>query len=422
MYKKLIAIALIIFILPIAAPAEGSTYTRLELGAYGKAVEALQERLIELGYLRGEADGSYWTQTKRAIMAFQQTNFLPVTEKYIDEQTQELLFSANAQPPLQIVVQQGEKSDNVLLMQQCLYEWGFTGQTPDGVYGSSTAEAVADFQNVIWSRIWKERNPYMDYANANFVTDGSSVDANIFQYFIDKSYVVQYEDLKIGDKGPDVGRIQNVLYEYNYLWRKPDNAFDGFTQAAVTAFQKAHGLPATGIADEETQALLMSKSGIIACEKVALPYRLVVDVDKQRVFVYAWDGEGYTSLVREMICSTGTIETPTPVGIFNEKTGPMNRWHKFRAYNCWAEYSYIIEGGIMFHSVLYYNRVDPATGEQTHGYLDQSSVDNLGTRQSHGCVRLPVEDAQWIFFNCPRNTEVEIIQLNPDPVVETEEA
>lgn len=420
MCRKILAILLVIAVLPIAALAQSdSGYSLIELGTYSDAVKAVQVRLKELGYLKGDADGSYWTQTKRAMMAFQQTNYIQVTEKYISADAQEYLFSDAAQPPRETVVQLGDKNDNVLLMQQCLYEWGFTNETADGHFGSSTAAAVADFQNTIWAREWNERNPDIPYTESGFVTSGETVDTEIFQYFLDKSYTVYYTDLQLGDKGPDVGRIQNILYKYNYLWREPDNSYDYFTQAAVIAFQKAHDLPATGIADETTQKRMLGDD-IILCEKVALPYRLVVDVDQQKVFAYAWDGEGYTSLVREMICSTGTIETPTPVGVYSEKTGPLNVWHKFRAYNCWAQYSYVIQGGILFHSVLYYNRVDETTGEETHGYLDRASLENLGTRQSHGCVRLAVEDAQWIYNNCPRNTEVEVVQLIPDPVLSEE--
>lgn len=418
MYRKIIALLLICVMLPVAALAEGTAqYSRIELGAYSNEVKAIQVRLKELGYLKGDADGSYWTQTQRAMTAFQQTNYLPVTQKYISAEAQQYLFSDAAQPPLDITVSIGERNEKVLLMQQCLYEWGFTNEEPDGHYGSSTAAAVADFQNTIWAREWKTRNPDIPYTEAGFVTEGESVDSVIFQYFVDKSYTVYYTDLCLGDKGPDVGRIQNILYKYNYLWREPDNSYDYFTQAAVIAFQKAHDLPATGIADEATQKRMLGDD-IVLCEKVALPYRLVVDVDQQRVFAYAWDGEGYTSLVREMICSTGTVKTPTPVGVYSAKTGPLNVWHKFRVYNCWAQYSYVIEGGILFHSVLYYNRIDEETGEETHGYQDRASVENLGTRQSHGCVRLSVEDARWIYNNCPKYTEIEVVQLIPDPIVE----
>ena len=40
------------------------------------------------------------------------------------------------------------------------------------------------------------------------------------------------------------------------------------------------------------------------------------------------------------------------------------------------------------------------------GAVTQSSVNNLGRKASHGCVRLSVEDAKWIYNNCPVNTKV----------------
>lgn len=417
MLKKGIAVLLLLCMMVVSVFAEDTQgYEQIQKGASGKAVQKIQERLQELGYLTGKADGSYWTQTTRAITAFQRRNLIQVTPDHISPEAQELLFSPEALPVDEVVVRYGEKSDNVTLVQQCLYEWGFMSQTPDGHFGGATASALADFQNTVWARAWKEKNPSIPYTDSGIEADGQSITAELFTLFTDKSYTVVYNDLALGDKGPDVGRIQNILYKHNYLWREPDNAFDYFTQAAVVAFQKAHDLPATGVADTATQKRML-ESDILPYEKVSLPYRVVVDVDKQKVFVYAWDGEGYTSLVREMICSTGTIENPTPVGVYFEKTGPLNVWHKFRAYNCWAQYSYVIQGGILFHSVLYYNRVNEETGEETHGYLDRASLDNLGTRQSHGCVRLQVEDARWIYNNCPRGTEVEVLQLVPDPVL-----
>ena len=59
-----------------ASPAVSSPSPRwiMKAGDTGSGVRALQERLIELGYLGGEADGYYGTQTERAISAFQQKN------------------------------------------------------------------------------------------------------------------------------------------------------------------------------------------------------------------------------------------------------------------------------------------------------------------------------------------------------------
>ena len=92
-----------------------------------------------------------------------------------------------------------------------------------------------------------------------------------------------------------------------------------------------------------------------------------------------------------MICSTGLNATPTPKGTYEASTGPGARWHYFKKFDCWAQYASRIVGGILFHSVLY--------SEKDESTLRRGSVYALGTRGSHGCVRLAVEDAKWIYNN-----------------------
>ena len=61
-----------------------------------------------------------------------------------------------------------------------------------------------------------------------------------------------------------------------------------------------------------------------------------------------------------------------------------------RVSTCWAQYAYYIQGDIMFHSVLYNQKGGPVTS---------SSVRNLGSKASHGCVRMAVEDMKWLYEN-----------------------
>ena len=126
--------------------------------------------------------------------------------------------------------------------------------------------------------------------------------------------------------------------------------------------------------------------------------RKITGHDLPPVYVYALDdNDQYSILTRTMTCSTGLRDTPTPTGEFTY-TGPGARWHYFKKWKCWAQYAYYIDGDIMFHSVLY-NSDDEST-------LVKSSVRNLGRRASHGCVRLSVEDARWLWNNCPGGTHV----------------
>lgn len=75
----------------------------------------------------------------------------------------------------------------------------------------------------------------------------------------------------------------------------------------------------------------------------------------------------------------------------------------------YGQYCTRIQGGILFHSVWYYAK-DPTT---------QSTVqfNKLGQTASHGCVRLSVGDAKWIYDNCALGTKVTIYSSsNPGPL------
>ncbi len=202
-------------------------------------------------------------------------------------------------------------------------------------------------------------------------------------------------DMASGATGRDVVRLQRRLKCLEYYTGVTDGQYGSGTQQAVKDFQKRHRLPATGVADNATLQALFDESA----KKALKPYVLKVSVSDQRVYAYAPDGnDEYTDLVRTMKCSTGRKSSPTPKGTFTE-TGPGARWHYFKKFDCWAQYAYYIEGDIMFHSVLY---------NQKGGKVTQSSVNHLGSRASHGCVRLSVDDAKWIWNNCPSNTRVEV--------------
>lgn len=108
---------------------------------------------------------------------------------------------------------------------------------------------------------------------------------------------------------------------------------------------------------------------------------------------------------RAFVCSTGNA---TPIGTF--RTSQKLRWHVLDGPS-YGQYCTRIHGGVLFHSVWYY-----ANGD----YASQSYVqyNKLGTTASHGCVRLTVADAKWIYENCPTGTSVTIFwgSSNDDPL------
>lgn len=129
------------------------------------------------------------------------------------------------------------------------------------------------------------------------------------------------------------------------------------------------------------------------CEvRAAGNYWLQVNKGTNVVTVFRSDG----TPERAFVCSTGSA---TPLGTFS--TPNKYRWHELDGPS-WGQYCTRIHGGVLFHSVWYY---------QNGNYASQSyrEYNKLGTTASHGCVRLTVADSKWIYDNCPLGTTVRII-------------
>lgn len=155
-------------------------------------------------------------------------------------------------------------------------------------------------------------------------------------------------------------------------------------------------------------AVLLIAVGVITVQKQSAqaastyPYLLKVNKVQNCITIYEKDKKGnYTVPVKSMICSTGWA---TPTGTF--KTPSKYRW-KILLEDVWGQYSTRITGSILFHSVWYYQQ-DPST-------LSAKEYNRLGTTCSHGCIRITVADAKWIYDNCPIGTTVTIYNDSKSP-------
>lgn len=135
------------------------------------------------------------------------------------------------------------------------------------------------------------------------------------------------------------------------------------------------------------------------------PYYIKVNLKANTVTIYKKDSEGkYTVPVKAMICSIGEA-TPTS-GVY--KTSDMYKWRLLQG-NVYGQYAVRITGHILFHSVPYTKQAKDA--------LEWWEYDKLGTDASLGCIRLTVEDAKWIYDNCPKATQVEFYSSStPGPL------
>lgn len=116
------------------------------------------------------------------------------------------------------------------------------------------------------------------------------------------------------------------------------------------------------------------------------------------ITIYTADEFGnYSIPVKAMTCSTGGENTP--LGIYSTR-----QKYEFRKllYGVYGQYATRIEGQILFHSSSY-----AASSKNT---LIAEEFNKLGESASHGCIRLTVADAKWIYDYCQEGTVVEIYE------------
>lgn len=122
--------------------------------------------------------------------------------------------------------------------------------------------------------------------------------------------------------------------------------------------------------------------------KSSASFRIEVNLSKNMVMIYAKDGnKGYTIPVKAMICSAGMPGHRTITG--NYRLRRTGSWHVLR-YNSIGQYCTRISGPYLFHSVVYTRYGDRYS-------LHRAEYQKLGKSASHGCIRLQVEDAKWIY-------------------------
>ena len=142
-------------------------------------------------------------------------------------------------------------------------------------------------------------------------------------------------------------------------------------------------------------AMVQDLDGVIGRQS---SYYITVNRAKCQVMVYAKSETGkYDIPVKTFVCSVGMPGTPTPTGTFT--TPAKYRWHTLMGPS-YGQYCTRIVGGVLFHSV--------AGSNMTSHNLSAGNNNMLGQPASHGCVRLCVRDAKWIYDNCALGTTVTI--------------
>ena len=350
----------------------------------GDEVLRVERRLNQLGYMDQEPDDTYDDYAARAAAAFRVDAGLPESD-VADRALVDALFADDAPETEDFVphdIRKGDSGYAVRAVEEALVRGGMSILPPDGRYNDAVASAVGRLHDYLAkSRIKSYR------AKADLFEDAESMSIEAQRFLID-------EWLQIPNSVNDEGTLMRVQRRLNMLYYLDRTCVDGLegdaTTEALEAFQTENGLRVTGKADDATRAVLFTDEAV----KKPLPYRVEVSIADQRVYVYERTESGEYEQTQTFVCSTG-LGNSTPRGVFLDGF-PVNRWHHFTKYDCWAQYSFEIEGNIMFHSVLY--------REDDVETMNENSYYALGKKASHGCIRLKPVDAKWLFTHCKRGT------------------
>ena len=127
MMKRTVMLLLALVMVLSVLPAANVQAAALKRGSSGTEVRHLQQNLIGLGFLSGEADGKFGSQTEAAVSAFQE-EFGLAPDGSAGNATQTAVRNA------------------IVRLQVELKKAGFNPGSADGHFGSNTQNALKEFQ------------------------------------------------------------------------------------------------------------------------------------------------------------------------------------------------------------------------------------------------------------------------------------
>lgn len=130
-------------------------------------------------------------------------------------------------------------------------------------------------------------------------------------------------------------------------------------------------------------------------------YMVLVDKSNHLVNMYKGSKGSWVNVRRNVLCTVGKKSTPTKSGTFKisintTKFGPYGRKDFNSATTFYASR---INAGNFFHSILY----KLGTTKPKDSKIKDAS---LGQNKSNSCIRLPLNDAKFIWDNMHRGTRV----------------
>lgn len=247
---------------PTAAPSptpQGS----LKVGSTGAQVRQVQQKLKDLGFLKGSVDGDFGEATEKAVKAFQKQYGLTVDGKVGAETLAKLATArATAKPDktatprptatpsyADVYLRLGSSGSQVRQLQNRLIALGYLAGSATGEFDAATEAGVIAFQN--------RNTSYSDGVA------GPETLRKLYSSSAQKTSspaAIIGTSLREGDQGAAVRMVQQRLKSLGYYSGNVDGDYGSGTVSAVRTFQRQNGLTADGIAGSGTISKLFSSS------------------------------------------------------------------------------------------------------------------------------------------------------------------
>ena len=257
-----------------------NTSTVLKSGSEGSLVKQLQQRLKELGYLTGTADGKYGSATTKAVRDFQANNGLNVdgvagkntlVSVYSDNAKAKTADSITAKPAGTATpkptakptatpdwnkvryLELGSSGTDVKKLQNRLKTLGYLSGTASGSFDAATDAALRAFQ----ARAGLTQDGVAGPDTQKKLYASNAAKASSTAATVGKA-------LESGSSGAGVKTMQQALKDLGYYTGSVDGSFGSGTQEAVKAFQQNNGLSVDGKAGTQTLTKLYSDDAVKA--------------------------------------------------------------------------------------------------------------------------------------------------------------
>ena len=291
-------------------------------GYMGSAVSEIQEALISLGYLGGEASGNYDETTAAAVSALQRDLGQPSTGEVDpglykmlqegDYATEEDRKNGIALNGAMVSGSQGEK---VMELQRRLIELNYPDVQVTGTYDEATSEAVSTFQGM--AELLQTGTASL--ALQEFILSDNALMYRPSEDLIDSNPGATAADVvySLGTTGEGVAKLQSRLHTLGYLNGVINGEYGSKTEHAVRTLQAAIGVEQTGVVSSTMLLYVFSnaapRSGITLYDGTAAKFDRLVLNDR---------GDAVTALQRRLwdlgfLSSDGVEES---IGVYNEAT------------------------------------------------------------------------------------------------------